>query len=141
VGCSVHGEPELRFVSGSRTIDLLAFLVLALLVVSVSYGRLRVYHQVTVWEVSLTRVAPNGERQVLATPEQLRRSSAATEAPAVALASLERGIRNYMRSGQAPQHADPESRFEWRIRYAHNGTDLRQQRSLVFAADGSERRS
>jgi hypothetical protein len=133
-------RPGLPSVSGSRRLDLLAFLLLACLVVGLSHWRMRVYHQITVWEVSLTRVAPDGTRHDLASPEHLRRSSAAGNVPSQALASLEHGIRLYMQGGPATQHADAGDRFEWRIRYSYNSTVLDQQRLLVFEADGSERR-
>jgi hypothetical protein len=119
-------------------VDLLAILVLASLVLGVSYWRLRVYHQVTVWEVSLTRMTPNEAPRPLAVPEQIRRSFSATLPPAQAIASLERDIRAYMRSGQVAQSGDAPSRFEWHIRYSFNTTNLDQERWLVFEADGSE---
>jgi hypothetical protein len=131
---------DASYASGSRRLDLLACLLLACLVVGSSHWRLRVYHQITVWEVSLTRVAPDEERQSLAVPEHIRRSFAATLDPAGALASLERDIRQYMASGQAARQAAAGDRFEWRVRYGHNSVELDQQRLLVFAADGTERR-
>jgi hypothetical protein len=136
---AAEARPGLASVSGSRRLDLLAFLLLAGLVVGSSFWRLRVYHQITVWEVSLTRVAPDGARQELPVPTRLRRLFAAGNVPSLALASLEGDIRRYMQSGQATEQAADDDRFEWRIRYAFNSTALDQQRLLVFEADGTER--
>jgi hypothetical protein len=113
--------------------------VLACLVIGSTYWRMRVYHQITVWELSLTAVAPDGARQALPTPDHLRQSFQATFDPEGALASLERDIRLYMQRQQATEQLGPDARFEWLIRYSHNSAALDQQRRLVFGADGAQR--
>jgi hypothetical protein len=127
-------------VSGSHRLDLLAFVLLACLVLALSYGRLRVYYQVTVWDVTLTRVASDGRREALPTPERFRRSFLATEAPESAIAGLERAIGSYVRSGELSPSGPQGARYEWLIRYSHNNVSLDQQRLFVFDVDASDNR-
>jgi hypothetical protein len=131
---------DLTTVTGSRRLDALAFVFLACLIVATSYGRLRVYYQVTVWDLTLSRLTPDGTRQVLPTPGQLRRSFLATEAPESAIAGLERAIGAHMRSRELRASDHPGARYEWRIRYSHNNLSLDQQRVLVFEPNAADNR-
>ena len=131
-------SPAQTFVTGSRRRDVLVFLSLMCFVLATSY-RLRVYFRVTVAEVSVVRVASDGTRQVLPTPEQCRRLWAATQPPVAFLERLELCIRTYMRDSSLLRQAEPGSRFEWIIRYAFNSPRLDHQQVIVFKADGSER--
>jgi hypothetical protein len=98
-----------------------------------------VYFQVTMAEVSVTRVASDGARQILPAPNQCRRLRSATLPTPVFLERLEQCIRTYMRESPLLGQAEPGTRFEWVIRYAHNSTRLDQRRVVVVAADGPER--
>ncbi len=131
-------SPARTFVIGSRRRDYLLFLLLACFVVITSY-RLRVYFRVTVAEVSVVRVASDGTRQTLPTPEQCSRLWSATLPSPVFLERLEHCIRMYMHESLLLRQAESGTRFEWVIRYAYNSTRLDQQRVIVFAADGSKR--
>ena len=126
------------FVTVSHWCDLVIFLLLVGLIIVTSY-RLRVYFRVTVVEVSLIRIAPNGIRQVLPTPKQFRRMWSATEPTRVALDLLERNINEYMYKSSLLSHAEPGTRFDWLIRYAFNSTLLDKQLVLVFETDESHR--
>jgi hypothetical protein len=97
--------------------------------------RLRVYFQITVVEVSVTRFTPNGVKDVLPTPMQFRRMPIALSPPSNVLDLLDRRIRSYMHSSSLLSKAEPGTRFEWQIRYAFNSTRLDRRRVLVFKTD------
>ena len=123
------------FVTRSRQGDLLlVFLLLACMLILTCY-RLRVYFQVTVVEVSVIRVAPNGGQERLPTPKQFRRMPIAVQPPPVVLDVLERRIRTYMDSSSLLSKAEPGTRFKWLIRYAFNSIHLDSQRVLLFKTD------
>jgi hypothetical protein len=124
------------FVTMSRRGDLiLFFFLLACMLVLTSY-RLRVYFQITVLEVSVTRFAPSGVKEVLPTPRQFQRMPIAVNPPQVVLEMLERRIREYMYSSSLLSKAEPGTRFEWQIHYALNSVRLDKHRVLVFKSDG-----
>lgn len=123
------------FVTASRLGDLLlVFLLLACMLILTCY-RLRVYFQVTVVEVSVIRLAPDGGQERSPTPKQFRRMPIAVLPPPVVLDVLERRIRAYMDSSSLLSEAEPGTRFKWLIRYAFNSIHLDSQRVLLFKTD------
>jgi len=122
------------FVTGRRHADWLLCLLGAILITAAGAARLRVYYQVTVFEVSLERVSATGTRESVPLPDEFRRADAAAP-PAVLLNRLERQIDAYMAEDPPALGAEPGARFEWTIRYSHNSGALDQQRVIVF--DGS----
>jgi len=132
-GCDMK---MVTFVTGSRQYDLLIFIVLACFVIVTSY-RLRVYYQVTVFEVSVVRVDPEGARRVLQTPEQFRKMSS-VDKPSKVIPSLESGIREYVSNHSSSLQTEPGTRLEWIIRYSFNSGLLNQQRVIVFDSDNFE---
>ncbi len=123
-------------ITGSRTVDRLAFALAAIFIVHAS-GRLRVYYAVTVVDVQLVRVAADGTRRVLPTPAPLR-TRGGLEPPRVFLRTLRRRIRAYMRTAPLAADAAPPAdvataaRYEWVVRYGSNTTT--PTRRHVFAS-------
>jgi hypothetical protein len=118
------------FVTGSRRGDLLVFTLLTCLVIATGY-RLRAYFQVTVVDVSVVRVSPDGTRQTLPTPEQFRRTGLAAK-PSAAISKLERRIEKYMKNYPRLLQDKPVDRYEWIIRYSFNTTLLDREHVIVF---------
>jgi hypothetical protein len=104
----------------------------------------RVYSRVTVAEVTLTRIDPDGTRQALPVPAEVwgdgRRRIAARQRPAAMLQSQEALIRRFMATDPRPAASPPGTRFEWRIRYAENSTRLDRAVVIVVPAHGVEPR-
>jgi len=125
-----------RFVTGSRRGDILLFLFLACLVIATSY-RLRVYYQVTVFEVSVVRVDPDGTSRALQTPEQFQKMWS-VDKPSKVVPGLESGIRAYMSNHSSSLQTQSGTRLEWTIRYSFNSRLLNQQRVIVFDSDNFE---
>jgi hypothetical protein len=122
-----------RYCLGSRRRDLLALGVLALLVLAGS-PFVCVYHRVTLMELSIVRIEPDGRRTPMPTPPSLSRRPARPWAvqrgPASAVRGLEARVRRLMRAEPAFATAPPGTRFEWTIRYSENSARL--DRSAVY---------
>jgi hypothetical protein len=112
------------------------FLFLACLVIATSY-RLRVYYQVTVFEVSVVRVDPDGTSRALQTPEQFQKMWS-VDKPSKVVPGLESGIRAYMSNHSSSLQTQSGTRLEWTIRYSFNSRLLNQQRVIVFDSDNFE---
>jgi hypothetical protein len=132
-GCDMK---MVTFVTGSRRYDLLIFIVLACLVIATSY-RLRVYYRVTVFEVSVVRVDPDGTRRALQTPEQFRKMSSADK-PSKVIPGLESGIREYVSNHSSSLQTESGTRLEWTIRYSFNSRLLNEKHVIVFDSDNFE---
>jgi hypothetical protein len=122
---------------GSRRRDLLAAAVLALLVLAGS-PFLRVYHRITVMDVSVVRIEPDGRRIPIPTPSSLWnpgvRVLAAQRSPGAAVRAADLRIRQVMRSDPAIAAAPPGTRFEWLIRYSENSAGLDRSALYVYPA-------
>jgi hypothetical protein len=122
-----------RYCLGSRQRDLLAVVLLTLLVLAGS-PFLRVYHRVTLIDLSVVRIEPDGRRTALPTPPSLRRGPgrpwAEQRGTAAAIGALEARIQRLMRADPAIATAPPGTRFEWTIRYSKNSTRL--DRTAVY---------
>ena len=122
-----------RYSLGSRRADLLAAGVLALLVLAGS-PFVGVYHRLTVLDVSLVSIGPDGRRTALSVPPSLghRRAYpwAVQRGPAAAVRALEARIDRLMRADPAMATAPTGTRFEWTIRYSENSARL--DRTAVY---------
>jgi len=134
---------DARYALGSRRRDVVAFVSLALLVV-IAAPFLRVYYRVTVAEVTLTRIDPDGTRHRLAVPDEVwnarRRVVAGRQRPAAMLRSQEALIRRFMATDARLASSPPGTRFEWRIRYAENSTRLDRDALIVVSPSGEAHR-
>lgn len=131
-----------RYCLGSRRADLLAVGALALLVLA-GAPFVCVYHRVTLMDLSVVRIEPDGRRTAMSVPSSLghrrARPWAVQRGPAAAVRALEARIRRLMRADPAMATAPPGTRFEWTIRYSENSTRL--DRAAVYLssapADGA----
>jgi hypothetical protein len=95
---------------------------------------LRVYYQVTVVEVSVERVTPDGQRIELPTPPRFAQPGYGYWRGDVLMSRLEPRIRDYMRSSHWAREAQPGTRFVWTVRWSENSTRLDQVDRIVWEA-------
>lgn len=123
-----HGR---RWVTRSRRLDVALFLLILLLMLALC-PRLRVYYRVTVVEVEVERVLPDGRREALATPRDFAQVGNGYW-PGDAIAErLSPRIDQYMKSSTWASEAPAGTRFEWTIRWAENSTRLDQVDRVVW---------
>jgi hypothetical protein len=127
---SPRSTPHATFVTGSRRLDLVLLAALAAVLLG-SLPRLRVYYAVTLTEVHVVHVAPDGVRRELRTPEPFRQPRPGRMPPPALLAALEREIRAFM-AGPEGRALAPGGRVDWIIRWAYNSTRLDRQETLSF---------
>lgn len=105
---------------------------LVLILMLVAAPALRVYYQVTVFDVRVVRVNANGARTPLPTPRNLAgRSMLANHGAASVLAELERRIARVMQHDSLFT-SGPASSFEWTIHWSENSTRVDRTRVLVL---------
>jgi hypothetical protein len=126
-----------RYCLGSRRRDLLAAVVATLLVLAGS-PFLRVYHRITLVDVSVVRIEPDGRRIPMPTPSSLwnrgARSLVAQRSVRAAVRAADLRIQQVMRSDPAIAAAPPGTRFEWVIRYSENSARLDRSAVHVYPA-------
>lgn len=127
------GELKSRraLVTHARRYDRLAmWLVLVLMLVAAP--ALRVYYQVTVFDVRVVRMNANGAGTPLPTPRDLARPSRlADHGAAYVLAELERRIARVMQH-DSMFTSGPAASFEWTIHWSENSTRVDRTRVLVL---------
>jgi hypothetical protein len=119
------------YLTGSRKTDFIMFSILACLLLISSY-RIRAYYQVTVADVNLVRINPDGERIDIPTTNFIRLFALASRPPEVLWDSLQSILEsftgNYMRSDEVKAG----TQFNWIIRYSYNSTKLQDERIISF---------
>ena len=120
-------------VTGSRRSDRLLFFSVLCMLIVVS-PRLRVYYQVTVVEVSVDRVTPEGQRVALETPSQFKRPGSGNWRGDTLMSRLEPSICQYMQRSDWARDALPGTRFVWTVRWSENSTKLDQVDSVEWEA-------
>jgi hypothetical protein len=101
--------------------------------------RLIVYHDVTVVDVVVTRVGPDGHRHVLATPAKFARPGSGTLAPESVADTLRPAIDAHMRGSQWARDAPPGTRFEWTIRWSRDSVRLDHEHRHVWEVPAGPR--
>jgi len=91
--------------------------------------RLRVYHNVTVVEVTVLRILPDGTRQAVATPAPFERFESGYAPGHEVPQRIERAIERYMDDLQ--QHDPPGTRYEWTVLYSADSTKLDRRHVVV----------
>ncbi|HTL28004.1 MAG TPA: hypothetical protein VL282_02235, partial [Tepidisphaeraceae bacterium] len=102
-------------ITGSRAVDLTIFLVMLGLMLAAA-PRLRVYFQVTMVDVSVMRIAPDGSQLELATPTPFKHVGDGYWRGDVLMERLRPQIDSYMRTSQWMRDAAAGTRFEWTVR-------------------------
>ena len=120
--------------TGSRRRDLATGL--AILLVSLALApNLRVYYRVTVVDLTVEQVDPDGTRRPMRPPETVwgpaPRGRLARQEPARMLRTLERSIDRFMREDPAAAALRPGIRLEWIVRYSENSPRLDRRAVIV----------
>jgi hypothetical protein len=116
-------------VTGRFAGDVVLLVVLASVVV-LSVPRLRVYYNVTVVDVTVQRIGPDGRREQLNTPEQFAHFERGYTRGDRVPETVERAIDRYM-AGLGAEAEAAGTRYEWTVRYSHNSTKLDRQHLVV----------
>jgi hypothetical protein len=105
-------------VTRSKLLDSLVFgaLLVGLLLLA---PRLRVYYRITVMQVQVDRLGPDGVPERVPTPGALEGLHLHQEPPAIALRTLSEKIRRHVRQ-RLP--GEDDGRLRWTIRYSFNST-------------------
>jgi hypothetical protein len=119
---------------GSRRVDLALFVTILLLMIVLS-PRLCVYYGVTVYEISIEEIRPNGDQRTLATPEEFERLGAGYWRGKDLAKKLPPRISEYMHNSDWPKNAPAGTRYEWNVRWSENSTRLDQADRVVWKAD------
>ena len=123
-------------VTASPARDLVIFMALFAVMLLLS-ERLRVYYAVTVVDVTVARILPNGRLETLPTPLVFARPGEGYWRPEKVVDLVKPQIENYMRSSTWSSEA-VGTRFEWTIRWARNSTRLDRQYRYVWKAGDAE---
>jgi hypothetical protein len=107
-------------------------MLLVLVLMLLAAPALRVYYQVTVYDVRVVRMDANGARTPLPTPRTLARPSRlAIYGAAYVLPELERRIARVMQHDSTFM-SGPASSFEWTINWSENSTRVDSTRVLLL---------
>jgi hypothetical protein len=117
--------------TGSLAIDLVAFGLLAS-VLLVSAPRLRVYHRITVMDVRLERVWPDGSTEPVEVPRQIGSRRLSLLSAADAVPELSAFIRAYAATDPMVRDAVPGTRFRWTVTYGQNSPRLDRTSEIVI---------
>lgn len=128
-------RPAISYATGSRSRDLFVCGLL-LLFVMVTAPALRVYDRVTVIDLTVVRIDPDGTRRPLPTPERVwerrHRGRLARQPPATMLRMLEQAIHRFAREDPSMAAVAAGTRFEWTVRYSENTPRLDRQAVIVI---------
>lgn len=122
---------ESPYITGSKKTDIIAFIVLVCLILVTSY-RIRVYYQVTVAEVKLVRVNPDGKVIGIPTKNIVRLFALASSPPKVIWKSLDYITESYVKNYLKSNTVEPGTQFNWTITYSHNSTVFEDRRIISF---------
>ncbi len=119
------------YITGSKKTDIIAFIVLVCLILVTSYG-IRAYYQVTVAEVKLVRVNPDGKVIGIPTKNIVRLFGLASSPPKVIWKSLDYITESYVKNYLKSNTVEPGTQFNWTITYSHNSTVFEDRRIISF---------
>ena len=115
--------PNIRLITRSRAGDLALAALIAAGMIALA-PRLRVYFQVTMIDVSLERVAPDGKRTAIATPDQFEHLGDGYWPGDTVVAQVTPKIEAYMQKSGLDSDAPTGTSFDWTIRWSENSTKL-----------------
>jgi hypothetical protein len=118
--------------TGSKTLDLVTFGLLLLLLL-VSAARLRVYHRITVMDIRVERLDPDGSTHAMDTPREVGARRLSSTTPDVALSHVSDLIRRQQPDRLVARGATAGTRFRWTIRYGWNSPRLSHATEIVVA--------
>ena len=120
--------------TGSRLVDLA---LASAAVLALAYGgmRLRVYHQVTIVEVSIEQIAPDGRATPVPTPEPLQHLGNGHWPPESVAANAEAAVNGFVERWPRADAAPAGTVFAFTVRWAADSTDLDHRARLRVPAD------
>lgn len=114
--------PQPLAINARRRDLLLFFSVLGLMLLA--SPRLRVYYHVTVAEVSVERITPDGQTVALPTPPEFVRPGDGYWGGDILMGWLEPRIRTFMQSSDWNRDAAPGTKFVWAVRWSDDSSKL-----------------
>lgn len=121
-------------VTGSRRRDVGLFLVIALVIVGLSW-RLKVYYAATAITVEIQRVDPSGTVATLPTPERFDHLGGGYWRPETIESRIRPLIDRHMQSSAWAADAPPGARFVWIVRWSRNTTRLDHELRIDWRVD------
>lgn len=118
---------------GSRKVDFLLFISILLLMIVLA-PRLRVYYSVTVYDISITEIQPDGTRKELPAPAELKRLGNGYWKGESLVKRLSPRISEYMQQSDWPTAAPAGTRYEWDLRWSDESTTLDHADRIVWEA-------
>jgi hypothetical protein len=118
-------------------LDLVLIVSFLSFLISISYF-LRVYYHVTVTDIEIVYISPEGAVMDLRTPTVFKKNRLASSSPDVLLEDFEGKINKYMQSSGwyfNYLYKKPKARIDWTIRYSYNSADLDRKKVLNFDHD------
>jgi len=126
-----QGKLQSISLTGSKKLDIVIFIIMALLILRGS-SRLRVYYKVNAVRVEAARILSDGSRTTLKIPDRLQKSGAAFGRMEKRLKVIEGRIQRYMEDDINIKQIQAGERYEWTIRYSVNSPSLDQRKILNF---------
>lgn len=130
---------KINYVTGSRSLDSLAFLLILIVILAGSYY-LRVYYAVTAAEFNLVYISPGGSRQKLDLPLGNKIPASISKSTPKLLDFIEERAKKYIGgSGMYTNYLlkNPGARIELNIYYSQNSTKLDKKKVIVFDESSS----
>jgi hypothetical protein len=119
-----------EFVTASRQADLVLLILLAGAMLFLA-PRLRVYYFVTVVDVTMERILPDGRRESLPTPVTFEHIGQGYTSLSQVVPQVEGRVDLFMAT-LPPESAGPAgTRYEWTVRYARNSMTLDRSALIV----------
>ena len=122
---------RLVFVLGNRRRDLLVAGGILAFLLAGSFI-MRVYYRITVYEVEVVRVAVDGSRTPIPTPEHIAQLRLWHLTPPELLDTLESQLNLLHQDGRWQRSISDGAHFEWTVRYSYNSPDLDESRVFQF---------
>ncbi len=123
--------------TSSVRLDLILIVSFLVFLISTSYF-LRVYYRVTVTDIEIIYISPEGTVRDLHTPAEFKKNWLAASSPDELLEDFEGKINKYMQTSGwyfNYLYKNPKARIDWTIRYSYNSVDLDRKKVLNFDHD------
>jgi hypothetical protein len=120
-------------ITGSRAGDLSIIVVIAGAMLLLA-PRLRVYYQVTMVQVRVQRLAPDGTRVDLPTPVEFQHVGDGYWSAETVVPQLRPRIEAYMSGSPRAMDVTPGTQFDWTIRWSENSQALDHAEHVLWEA-------
>lgn len=123
--------------TSSVRLDLVLIVSFLISLISTSYF-LRVYYHVTVTDIEIVYISPEGAVMDLRTPTVFKKNGLASSSPDKMLENLEEGINKYMQTSGwyfNYLYKKPKARIDWTINYSYSSADKKRKKIISFDHD------